>query len=156
MPKYLFVFSGLLQRVFCCCFPSSKSDDKTEKKTDDIVEEGELNASMVTNQNMQYISGRNTYPSRFQTPMEFEDIYRTQNYPVDGLELIPTDEKTTSKCKFCKRCKSCQADFDKDKAKDKNKKDIESKCSALNYLALLCILTCMFVSNMIVWLLMSR
>ena len=116
MTKYLYTFSGLLQRLFCCCFSSSKSDDNAEKKTDDIVEDAEIDQSIITNQNVAYLSGRNTYPSHFQRPMELEEFYRSQDYPINGLEFMATNDKTTSKCK------SCQADFDKDKAKDKNKK----------------------------------
>ncbi len=67
-----------------------------------------------------------------------------------------TNEKAKPKCHLCDRCDPCQADFAKDKAKGKKKKDIEVRCSALNYLVFLCILLCLFVSDMAVWLLMSN
>jgi hypothetical protein len=83
-----------------------------------------------------------------QRPISLENIYQRQNYSIN--------EKTTSKCNFCNRCKSCQEDFDKDKTKDKNKKDIQAKCNALNYLVLLCISLFMLISNIVVWVLMAR
>ena len=132
MPKPLYAFARLLQRLFCCCFSSSKTDNKTEKKAASVVEDGEFNEYME------------------------ENIYRIRNYPIHGIEFVQANDMTTSKCKFCKRCKSCQADFDKDKVKDKKKKDIEVKCGALNYLIVLCVSILMFISNMVVWLLMSR
>lgn len=163
MPKPLYAFARLFQRLFCCCFSSSKADNKTEKKTAAVVEDGEFNEYMeennpelVTTENIHYIADRKMYPLRLQRPVGLENIYRIQDYPIHDIEFTRTNDMTTSKCKFCKRCGSCQADFDKDKAKDKKKKDIELKCGALNYLIVLCISTLMFVSNMVVWLLMSR
>jgi hypothetical protein len=124
MAKPLYAFSGLLQKAFCCCcFPSSKLDEK--------IEDEQLNNSIT------------------QRPIALENIYTRQ-------QSIKTNEKITSKCDFCNRCKSCQADFDKDKAKDKKKKDIEAKCSALNYLVLFWVSLLMLVSNIVVWVLMSR
>ncbi len=146
MPKTLYAFCGLLQRIFCCCFPSPKADDET----DAIVEDGEFNESVdqdstkvTSTQNMKFVSGQKISPSRLQTRIALKTI-NTNN------------EEATPKCNFCNRCKSCQADFDKDKVKDKNKKDIEARCNALNYLVLLCVSLFMFISNMVVWLLMSR
>jgi hypothetical protein len=141
MTKQLYAFSGLLQKIFCCCcFPSSKSDEKTD-------EDEQLNKPVNQNSNQVIITQR---------PIALESIYRRQDYPINGIQSIETNEKTTSKCDFCNRCKLCQADFDKDKDKDKKKKDIEAKCSALNYLILLCVSLLMLVSNIVVWILMSR
>jgi hypothetical protein len=124
MAKPLYTFAGFLQKIFCCCcFPPSKSD-----------EDEQLNKPV----NQVIINQR---------PISLESIYTRQDYSINNI----TNEKTTSKCDFCNRCKSCQADFDKDKAKDKKKKDIEAKCSALNYLILLCVSLFMFVSNIVVY-----
>jgi hypothetical protein len=168
MSKPLYAFCGLLQRAFCCCCQSSKAD----KKTDAIVENGEFNKAMdqdsteaISTQNIKYVPDQNLYPSRFQRAIALQNINERQNYFIEGMKstkINPTDvgpienEMATPKCNFCNRCKSCQADFDKDKAKDKNKKDIEAKCNTLNYLVLLCVSLFMFVSNLTVWLLMSR
>ncbi len=67
-----------------------------------------------------------------------------------------TNENEKLQCNFCNRCNSCQADFDKDKAKVKNKKDIETRCNVLNYFVFLWVLLLMFISNMAVWLTMSN
>ena len=60
-----------------------------------------------------------------------------------------------SKCNFCNRCEPCQTNVDKEKAKSKEKKEVEGKCKALNYFILLCISILMFVSNMALWLTMA-
>jgi hypothetical protein len=65
-----------------------------------------------------------------------------------------TMETEKPKCNFCNRCESCQAD--KDKAKGKTKKEIDSKCNALNYLVFICVSVFMFISNMALWLSMSQ
>ncbi|CAF3139563.1 unnamed protein product [Rotaria sp. Silwood2] len=107
MPKLLYDFCGLLQRIFCYCFPLPKQDGNTNQKKNAVADSGE-------NQNMK------------------------------------------SKCDFCNRCDSCQSDFDKEKAKGKNKKEIEARCNALNYLVFLFLLLCMFISNLAVWISMSQ
>jgi len=63
------------------------------------------------------------------------------------VSINKTIKKEKPKCNFRNRCKSCQADFDKNKAKVKNKKDIEARWIALNYFVFLWILLFMFVSN---------
>lgn len=67
-----------------------------------------------------------------------------------------TNSEDKRKCNFCNRCKSCQADFDKDKVKTKSKKDVENKCKTLNYFVLFWITIFMLVSNLALWLLMSH
>ncbi|CAF4259207.1 unnamed protein product [Rotaria sp. Silwood2] len=104
MPKSLYDFCGRLPRVFFCCFPLVKQDNKINQQKDVIAE----------------------------------------------------NQTAKPKCNFCSRCESCQVDFDKDKVKGKNKKEIETRCNALNYLVFLCLLLCMFVSNLAVWLSMSK
>lgn len=65
------------------------------------------------------------------------------------------NESKKDKCQFCDRCGTCQADFDKDKKKNKGKKDAESKCSALNYLVFIIVFVLMLASNLAVWFIMS-
>lgn len=114
MSKPLYAFSGLLQKVLCCCFSSSKSD----KKTDDIIEDDQFDdTQFVTTQNMRYVSGQRISSTRLQRPIVLENIYTKRDYPVNGMESTIINDKRTSKCKFCNRCKSYQDDFDKDKAK---------------------------------------
>ena len=36
MPKLLYIFGGKLQRLFFCCFPSSKEVNNTNKKTNKL------------------------------------------------------------------------------------------------------------------------
>ncbi|CAF4761293.1 unnamed protein product, partial [Rotaria socialis] len=83
-------------------------------------------------------------------PIDITPIETTTDANVDE-----TNETTKAKCNFCNRCETCQADFDKDKAKGKTKKDIEARCSALNYFVFSCILLFMLASNMALWLHMS-
>lgn len=95
---------------------------------------------------------------------EFEDTHSVQNNTIDSatrrrtilVSALDTDKESKEKCTFCDRCKSCQADFQADKAKTKTKKDIENKCNILNYLAFACVLLFMLVSNLAVWLSISR
>ncbi|CAF4840870.1 unnamed protein product, partial [Rotaria sp. Silwood1] len=41
MPKWLYTFCGLLQRVFCYCFPIPKQDDKSNQKKNAIADNSE-------------------------------------------------------------------------------------------------------------------
>lgn len=81
--------------------------------------------------------------------MTVESVNNAQNIASTSTE------KEKSKCNFCNRCETCQATFDKDKAKAKDKKDIEAKCKILNYFVLCCILVLIFTSNMVLWLMMA-
>ncbi|CAF3370562.1 unnamed protein product [Rotaria socialis] len=83
-------------------------------------------------------------------PIEVTAIETTTDAKVDE-----TNETTKPKCNFCNRCETYQADFDFDKAKGNTKKDIEARCSALNYFFFSCMLLFMFLSNMNLWLYMS-
>ena len=75
--------------------------------------------------------------------------------PVDVKPSSTSVEKEKSKCNFCNRCETCQANIDKDKAKGKDKKEIEAKCQILNYFVLCCIFLLIFTSNMVLWLIMA-
>jgi hypothetical protein len=78
-----------------------------------------------------------------------------ENGKSDG-DVNEATEEGKSKCSFCDRCEPCLTDYKKDKAKGKKKKDIESKCSALNYFIFLWILLFMFVANMVLWFSMAN
>ncbi|UJR07060.1 hypothetical protein I4U23_011348 [Adineta vaga] len=171
MPKLLYIFSGLLQKnVFRCCFPPPK-EDKTITNT--IVENGEFKKSedkestQVTGiQKTKCISCQKLFPSCFRRQTKVESTDKELHTSVeketsmkkdatDNTRIDETNQETTPKCDFCNRCETCQADFNKDKTKSKNKKDIEAKCSALNYFVFFCLLLFMVVSELSVWLLMS-
>lgn len=83
-------------------------------------------------------------------PVDIKPIKTSAQPSIDK-----TSEKEKSKCNFCNRCETCQASFDKDKTKGKDKKEIEGKCKVLNYFILFCIFILMFVSNMALWLTMA-
>ena len=160
MPKWLYDFCERLQKLFSCCFPPAKGDGKTDQKKEIIVGNGECKTSQdqqITKgaivEELKCVFCQKLFDSCFQKRVRIETI------PVVGTVPIETPSNsdiTEPKCNFCNRCKSCQADFDKDKTNSKAKKDIESRCNALNYLIFICILTVMFISNMALWLSMSQ
>ncbi|CAF3881768.1 unnamed protein product, partial [Rotaria sordida] len=182
MPKPLYAFCGQLQKVFICCFPPSQQDNKIDKNKDVIVENAEIKKSddkettQATNtQKMKCISCQKLFSSCRQRQSRVEIVNEKENNSVQNVEPIktnPTDVEPNEiavsvpvnepnaeakpKCDFCNRCEPCQADFDKDKAKGKNKKDIEARCNALNYFVFICVLLFMFISNMALWLAMSK
>jgi hypothetical protein len=163
MPKWLYDFCGHLQRVFFCCFPLTKADDKKKKNQEAIIDNGEFKMSQdqeITEativEEVKCVCCQKLFTSCLQKRVKVETINiidTRSDLPIEGIEPI---EKEKPKCNFCNRCKSCQADFDKDKAKGKVKKDIEARCNALNYLVFICVLLLMFISNMALWLSMSH
>ena len=169
MPKALYNFCGLLQRMFFCCFKPPKQDGRTDKKTDIIIEHGKFKSV----QKIKCILCQNIFASCLPKHNKVETIDEKQHTSVEDIETIrtnPTDiiepavfvsinganENTKPKCNFCNKCESCQADFDKSEAKNKLKRDIEARCNALNYLVFICVLLLMFASNMTLWLFMSQ
>ncbi|CAF1367815.1 unnamed protein product [Adineta steineri] len=179
MPKFLYIFSGLLQKkVFFYFFPPPK-DDKTKNV---IVENGDLKKSedkkstQATGiQKTKCASCQKLFPSCFRRHIKVESIDKGQHTSVENetsmnksatddarietptsVVIDETNKKATPKCDFCNRCETCQADFDKDKGKGKNKKDIEGRCAALNYLVFFCILLFMVISELSVWVLMAN
>ncbi|CAF1336540.1 unnamed protein product [Adineta steineri] len=180
MPKFLYTFCGLLQKkVFFYCFPSAKDD----KKKDVIVNNSELKKSgdqesiqATIIQEKKCASCQKLLPSCFRRNTKVADIEKkdqpspieddtpkktnNNNFPIiDKPEVVTTDKKDENpkpKCDFCDRCETCQADFDKDKAKGKNKKDIEARCNALNYFIFIIILIFMAIAEFCVWGLMAN
>ncbi|CAF2011275.1 unnamed protein product [Rotaria magnacalcarata] len=157
MPTVLYVFCGKLQRILCYCFPPEKKDDKINKKTGVVPDDGEIqNFSEVKNTTATFISKR-----RVAARNDNVETTKSNSTDVTSTEIkssIPMTETmkiATPKCDFCNRCESCQTEFNKDKAKGKFKKDIEARCSALNYFVFLCGFLFIFVSNMAVWISMS-
>ena len=160
MPKYLYAFSGRLQKIFFCCFPPAKA---AEKKG--VQQTGELKQSNSTKLNGVKLFCMPCFKRRVaaETTVPIDAIAieegRTTNEEskenaVCGMTTEPS-ESIKAKCHLCNRCETCQCDFDKDKAKGKGKKDVESKCGALNYLVLLIVFILMLVSNLALWLSMS-
>lgn len=152
MPKLLFAFCGQLQRLFCCCFPPAKVDDKANSKQDGTVQNSKNQP--VTN------SGNSGCLPCLRRRVQVETIANGNAIFVAEAGGIKsksggTTDGDKSKCDFCDRCEKCQEDFDKDKTKGKNKKEVESKCSALNYLAFLIVFILMIASNIGLWLVMS-
>jgi hypothetical protein len=131
MPKRLYAFCGLLQRIPLYCIPSPKQDKKKD---------GEFKIDKEQCNNVEGI----------------ESIKSNRIDPTACVSVIKTNEEAKPKCNFCNRCEPCQADFDKDKVKGRSKKDVEGRCNALNYLVLFCVFLCMFVSDMAVWISMAK
>jgi hypothetical protein len=59
------------------------------------------------------------------------------------------------KCTFCNRCEDCQCEFDKEKKKKDEQKELDRNVSALNYLAFFCLFLFMFIANLYIWLKIS-
>ncbi|CAF1259712.1 unnamed protein product [Adineta steineri] len=180
MPKFLYIFAGQLQKkVFLFCFPPPKDD----KKKDVIVNNDELKKSedkesiqATIIQEKKCASCQKLLPSCFrwntkvvtiekkEQPSLVKDdtLTKINNHYftlVDKPELVTmdkTNEKPKPTCDFCDRCETCQADFDKDKAKGKNKKDIEGRCSALNYFIFLIVLLFITVAELSLWISMAN
>ena len=182
MPKALYIFCGWLQRLFFCCFPSTKSDMKTGENKDVIVENGGLKKpgdretiGTTGTGTAKCVSCRKLFAICLRKRRKIEGADNEQHIPAEGIEsgrtnpkdAQPTEsvagmiiqdanEKEKTKCNFCDRCESCQTDVDKDKVKGKKKKDIEARCNALNYLVFTCVLLGIFISNMAVWITMGQ
>ena len=227
MPKLLNSFCGQLQRIFCCCFPPPKPDDKVDSKKD-ITANGTMTTNDVNSRCLPCFRRRvqvETIASNNDILGEEAGAAKTEpNYTEDSKKditangtMMPNDvnsrcfpclrrriqvktiasnndilteetgaaktepddtiaskndilaeetvaAKTKSnetndpakpKCDFCDRCETCQADFDKDKTKGKNKKEIESKCGALNYLVFIIVCILMVISNIALWAVMA-
>ncbi|CAF1376450.1 unnamed protein product [Adineta ricciae] len=175
LPKLLFDFSGLLQRRSANCFSKSKEIDLNDKKEVSQMGDGELkdsnDAEKMNKTPNRCVSCRKLFSVCLRKRVKVENIDKAQEKSGnDGKstknDITPDEigksddvkvnkEKADPKCNFCDRCEPCQEDFDKDKGKGKNKKDIEGKCSILNYLAFAFVLLCVFVSNVVVWVTMA-
>ncbi|CAF1194699.1 unnamed protein product [Adineta steineri] len=180
MPKFLYIFAGLLQKkVFLFCFPPPKDDKKKDVivNNDELKKSGDKESIQATIiQEKKCASCQKLLPSCFRrnakvaniekkeepSPVKDDALTKTNNSYfslLDKPEVIATDktdEKPKPKCDFCDRCETCQADFDKDKAKGKNKKDIEARCSALNYFVFVILVLFMVISELSVWVLMAN
>ncbi|CAF3192520.1 unnamed protein product [Rotaria sp. Silwood2] len=182
MPKLLYVFCGVLQRILFYCFPPPKQGDKTKQNKDIVAETGEIKKSddkdstkATGTSKIKRVSFQIQSAPDVHTHNKVASIENTQHISVENTESIKTNpidvepfkiaacasiketnQKAKSKCDFCERCTSCQADFDKDKAKGKNKKEIETRCNTLNYFVCLCQFLLMLISNMALWLSMSK
>ncbi|CAF1210276.1 unnamed protein product [Adineta ricciae] len=164
LPKLLFDFSGLLQRISANGFSKSKQTDSNVKK-------GELMSSddAETTRHRCMSCERALFPC-LRRRVVVENADKSQMNPKDDVESVTGDTndvpsnsehvnktkaKINAKCNFCDRCETCQVNFDRDKTKSKIKKDVEAKCNILNYLVFSFVSLCVFVSNVVVWLLMS-
>ena len=173
MPKLLYAFCGLLEKGFVCCFslPPPPKDDKTSTKQGVPVQDGESKKPATedkANTPKLCLSCCRRSPKvecvKAEVPTTVEE---TQPVTGQSIEEKPSEasvsitmekpaEEPKPKCNFCDRCESCHADFTKDKTKGKGKKDVESKCSALNYFVFICVLLFMFIANMAVWFSMAN
>ena len=149
MPKLLNSFCGQLQRIFCCCFPPPKPDDKVDSKKD-ITANGTMTTNDVNSRCLPCFRRR----VQVETKASKNDIF-VEEAGAAKTKSNETNDPAKPKCDFCDRCETCQADFDKDKTKGKNKKEIESKCGALNYLVFIIVCILMIASNIALWLMMS-
>jgi hypothetical protein len=172
------IFVDPYKEYFFVVFQNQKNDDKK----DVIIQNGELkkceneaSAKATGTQKIKCVSCRKLFAScvpkrnrvnsadkKQHTNTEDTDSTKTNSTdanPCDTtacVSVMKTNEEAKPKCNFCDRCEPCQAEFDKDKAKGKKKKDIEARCSALNYLVLICVFLAMFISDIAVWISMSR
>ena len=165
MPKSLYGFCGVLQKVFFCCFSASEKGDTTAKKKD-LITENVQDVDVTNNQKAACISCRKLFPSCFQRQTKVESIENSQKETsVEPMGLVrrtahisvgEAEEPAKLHCKFCNRCDSCEADRGKETAKDRNRKDIAARCNALNFLIFLFVFIFMLVSNMVLWISMSQ
>lgn len=76
--------------------------------------------------------------------------------------IVPSSQSTnmeeiiSKKCHFCDRCQLCQTTFEQNQIKDKRKKTIEAKWNTLHSLIFFCIFLLIFISDLIVWIVMSK
>ncbi|UJR12014.1 hypothetical protein I4U23_016192 [Adineta vaga] len=167
LPKLLFLFSGSIQRTSCNCFSKPKEEEEVR------MEKGELmiskDAEKTRKQKNGCLSCQTVFSGCLRKRSRVETIDKSQENTEKDEQSVKADAtlnettksedinkiKEDSKCNFCDRCDPCQVDFDKDKGKGKNKKDIEAKCSILNYIIFGFVFICMLISNVAVWTLMS-
>ena len=176
MPKLLYNFAGMLQRASFRCFLPRKPADKTDKKNNAVKKSENQESSTATGTQKTGSDWPPTLtPLGLQKHNKVESIDINQFHPAEDIasdksnttdvrpnetivsvNMNETNEKTKPNCNFCHRCTSCQTDFDKDKTKSKNKKDIEGRCNALNNFVFLCVFILMFISNLAIWLVMAN
>ena len=146
VPACLMKFCGLLQRIFCCCF----DDPNKDKNKGGAVESGGDGkkkrcfgccCSKTNEVSMHELTNHNVTISEVKTVSEKADG-KEANYPKPDYQ----------KCHFCDRCGECQKDFDKEKDKNKVKKDVESKMSALNYFVFIIAFLYLLAFQLGVWL----
>ena len=125
MPAWLSAFAVLMKRVFCYCFPPEK---KVTPK-DGIKEKEKPNDCQII-----LISEK------------------PQDVPVLPVAVaIETKTEVKQKCNFCNRCETCEADLKKEKDKGKNKKEVESKCDALNWFLLVVVFVTITCVELGIW-----
>jgi hypothetical protein len=176
MPKLLYDFTGMLQRASFRCFLPRKPADKTVKKNNEVKKsENQESTTATATQNTGNdwpptlpplgLQRHNKIESIDMSQLDSaEDVASTKTNPTDvrpneavvSVNMNETNEKAKPKCNFCNRCTSCQTDFDKDKTKSKNKKDIEARCNTLNNFVLLSVFILMFISDLAIWLVMAN
>ncbi|CAM2710685.1 unnamed protein product [Rotaria socialis] len=172
IPAPLYSFSGKLQKLLWC-FPAPKEEKKPDKMEKVVVENFDVKKPTMF-ENRKCVSCQKLFSSCLHRQTRVENLDEKADIKVDKVEsntnqpievtaietttdakVDETNETTKPKCNFCNRCETYQADFDFDKAKGNTKKDIEARCSALNYFFFSCMLLFMFLSNMNLWLYMS-
>lgn len=180
MPKVIFAFSGVLQRLFACWPPTTKNQVSDDKKNNSSIENGEINKSSHRDiieviEYIKLISRDSLFIFYTQRQNQADGIEKKEQTIVEDVESVnakslnnkllqkttdvganeKNDYKAKSKCNFCNRCPSCQADHDKDKTKTKNNKDIEARCNAINTFLFLFIFLFMLVANVALWVTMA-
>ena len=78
---------------------------------------------------------------------------KTEEKEIEGnIELTSTmDKSKENNCDYCDRCEKCEAEFQKDEAKKKKKKDVESKLEALNYLICIIVAVAIVITQLAIW-----
>ena len=175
MPKFLYVFCARLQKALFCCFPSPSWPDTKAAKNKKVIVQNDDTKTVGSQEIQEATSTQRTtclccqksFASCFQRRNRVEGTTNEQRVTVEDSEsfspnptaCIPTNqinEQVKPKCSFCNKCQTCQAAVDKERAKGKNKKDIEDCCNVLNYLVFFVVLSLMIASNLAIWLIMSQ
>ncbi|CAF1318946.1 unnamed protein product [Rotaria sordida] len=124
MPKPIYAFCGQLQRVFFCCFPSSKEDGKTDKNKDVIIENGDIKkfddirSIQATNtQKMKCISCQNLFTVCLQKrntkvgnsdkkqDISGEDIESNKANPTETITGVTINETAKPKSNIKTQCR---------------------------------------------------
>lgn len=108
----------------------------------------------------------NFFTTKNYLPKWLESVTITIKYTLIKKEkakiktIEDTEEKTlkppTSKCSKCETCQECKTDKVNDEKKKKDREERESLIGILNYLMFSIIFLCMLISNLVIWILISK
>ena len=147
IPGWIGFFGEKLKKLFCLCFPTDKN--KKDDKHDGIkVENGQKTMELAEDKSVspKQESDNELRPSMIAVILK-DDIQVPIHFSKDKPEEI---------CEKCDRCEKCEADYQKEDAKKKKKKDVESKLEALNYFVFIIILIGLVATQLGIWVNLKR